>query len=138
MIETLLTTCALIKWCGAKDDQNTIEVQYQLMQTQLGGIELNMKKSRMAAAMNQDKLENYEQLYHKVEYNNDLKFKEVKRLQFRVRNAYQYFYTKGYGPETKSGSVRENFTSDSLAKKHEADQGADLCVRAWTEQQGKN
>ena len=69
---------ALIKWCGAKDDQNTIELQYQRMQTQLGWIELNMTKSRMAAAMNQDELENYEQLHHKVEYKNYLKFKEVK------------------------------------------------------------
>ena len=37
-----------------------------------------MTKSRMAAAMNQDELENYEQLHHKVEYKNYLKFKEVK------------------------------------------------------------
>ena len=53
----------------------TTEVQYQRMQTQLGGIELNMTKSRMAAAMNQDELENHEQLHYKVEFKNDMKFK---------------------------------------------------------------
>ena len=48
---------ALIKLCSAEDDQNT---------TQLG-IEWNIIKSRMAAAMNQAELENYEVLHQKVE-----------------------------------------------------------------------
>ena len=58
---------ALIKWCCSEDDRNTIEVQYQRMLTQLAGIEWNMTKSRMAAAMNQAELENYEVLHQKVE-----------------------------------------------------------------------
>ena len=58
---------ALIKWCSAEDDQHTCELQYQRMLTQLAGIEWNMTKSRMAAAMNQAELENYEVLHQKVE-----------------------------------------------------------------------
>ena len=58
---------ALIKWCCSEDDRNTIEVQYQRMLTQLAGIKWNMTKSRMAAAMNQAELENYELLHQKVE-----------------------------------------------------------------------
>ena len=58
---------ALIKWCSAEDDQHTCELQYQRMLTQLAGIEWNMTKSRMAAAMNQAELENYEFLHQKVE-----------------------------------------------------------------------
>ena len=58
---------ALIKWCCSEDDRNTIEVQYQRMLTQLAGIEWNMTKSRMAAAMNQAEPENHEVLHQKVE-----------------------------------------------------------------------
>ena len=58
---------ALIKWCSAEDDQHTCELQYQRMLTQLAGIEWNMTKSRMAAAMNQAELENYEVLHQRVE-----------------------------------------------------------------------
>ena len=58
---------ALIKWCSAEDDQHTCELQYQRMVTQLAGIEWNMTKSRMAAAMNQAELENYAVLHQKVE-----------------------------------------------------------------------
>ena len=58
---------ALIKWCSAEDDQHTCELQYQRMLTQLAGIEWNMTKSRMAAAMNQAELENYAVLHQKVE-----------------------------------------------------------------------
>lgn len=58
---------ALIKWCSAEDDQHTCELQYQRMLTQLSGIEWNMTKSRMAAAMNQAELENYAVLHQKVE-----------------------------------------------------------------------
>ena len=58
---------ALIKWCNSEEDQQTCELQYQRMLTQLAGIEWNMTKSRMAAAMNQAELENYEVLHQKVE-----------------------------------------------------------------------
>ena len=39
---------ALIKWCNAEEDQQTCEMTYQRMLTQLAGIEWNMTKSRLA------------------------------------------------------------------------------------------
>lgn len=57
----------LIKWCNAEEDQQTCELTYQRMLTQLAGIEWNMTKSRLAASMNQAELENYSQLHKTVE-----------------------------------------------------------------------
>ena len=57
----------LIKWCNAEEDQQTCELTYQRMLTQLAGIEWNMTKSRLAASMNEAELENYSQLHKKVE-----------------------------------------------------------------------
>merc|ERR1712098_67039 len=58
---------ALIKWCNAEEDQQTCEMTYQRMLTQLAGIEWNMTKSRLAGDMNQAELENYSVLHEKVE-----------------------------------------------------------------------
>ena len=57
----------LIKWCNAEEDQQTCELTYQRMLTQLAGIEWNMTKSRLAASTNQAELENYSQLHKRVE-----------------------------------------------------------------------
>merc|ERR1719483_804237 len=58
---------ALIKWCNAEEDQQTCELTYQRMLTQLASIEWNMTKSRMAAEMNSREQENYRQVHRKVE-----------------------------------------------------------------------
>jgi len=58
---------ALIKWCNAEEDQQTCELQYQRMLTQLASIEWNMTKSRLASDMNTAELENYSTVHKKVE-----------------------------------------------------------------------
>jgi len=57
----------LIKWCNTEEDQQTCELTYQRMLTQLANIEWNMTKSRMAAAMNTAELENYSAVHQRVE-----------------------------------------------------------------------
>ena len=57
----------LIRWCSSEEDQQTCELTYQRMLTQLAAIEWNMTKSRLAAAMNEAELRNYEGLHQKVE-----------------------------------------------------------------------
>jgi len=58
---------ALIKWCNAEEDQQTCELTYQRMLTQLASIEWNMTKSRLAADMNKEEQENYSKVHQKVE-----------------------------------------------------------------------
>jgi len=58
---------ALIKWCNAEEDQQTCELTYQRMLTQLASIEWNMTKSRLAADMNTAELHNYSNVHQKVE-----------------------------------------------------------------------
>ena len=57
----------MIRWCNSDDDQQSCEVTYQRMLTQLAGIEWNMTKSQLAADMNKQETDNYSKLHKKVE-----------------------------------------------------------------------
>ena len=75
---------ALIKLCSAEDDQNT---------TQLG-IEWNITKSRMAAAMNQAEPENHEVLHQKVESGNTEARDETEGTKADLAEAKKVFILK--------------------------------------------
>ena len=57
----------LIRWCNSEEDQQTCELTYQRMLTQLAAIEWNMTKSSLAADMNNQESNNYSLLHKKVE-----------------------------------------------------------------------